>query len=248
MGSTQAERETRRDYCRGCGTTGLQRFTRHATADGHENSCRPRAFYRACSRCGTATLALADVHDAEGLCRATLRDWLATVDTAARVGPTGPPTADGKIDAAEALGWLQERVWQLYMLWDPARCARFTAFATHLLRQGVRQWAQDASGEPTAREHGRRAPKAHAASVSTSLDALLEAAGDADSISAGEHADEYRTHGRDALRRAPLETRRLVLLLYCGYSQVEAAAELGITAARAGAIVKKLRRELTTER
>lgn len=217
-------------------------------SDGRENGVRPRAFYRRCTGCGLQRLVLGNVEDAEGLCRAVLREWLRRVDTSARVGPVGAPTSDGRIDPGDALGWLQHRVWELYVKWDPMRSPSFLAFAHELLSKGVRQWAADESGEPSDRAHGRRSPKAHAASVSTSLDGLAEAVDGMEHLDLGSALDAYTSDAEiDALRRSPLPTRRLVLLLYSGFDQTEAAAKLGVSPHKAGQMLKRLRAEISEE-
>lgn len=172
-----------RDYCRGCERPSRQRFAGYATADGHENSCRPRAFYRKCDECGTPRLVLGGpekphVNDAEGLCRSVLAKWLRQHATDAAVGATDRPFGDGMLDADDALAFLQTEVWLLYTRWEPERSAgSFLAYASELLPRRLATWSRDASGEASERSKGRRFPKAHAASVSTSFDGILEGGG-----------------------------------------------------------------------
>jgi hypothetical protein len=162
-----------RDYCRGCKGTSRQRFAGWATGDGRENGVRPRAFYRECERCSTHRLVLQNVTDAEGLCRTVLRGWLAAHATDARVTSLERPFGDGALDAEDALGFLQGEVWKLYTEWIPERSeGSFLAYATALLPRRLATWSRDASGEASTRAKGRRFPKAHAASVSVSLDGL----------------------------------------------------------------------------
>lgn len=50
-----------------------------------------------------------------------------------------------------------------------------------------------------------------------------------------------------ALERSSLTTRRLVLLIYCEYSQREAADELGVSEARVAQLLKELRHKTAEE-
>lgn len=163
-----------RDYCRGCKTASVQGFAGWATADGHENSARPRAFYRQCATCGTMRLVLGNVNDAEGLCRTVLKAWLERAGTGARVrGGTDKPFGDGSLDADDGLAFLQAEIWNLYLRWLPHLSGgSFLAYAVALLPRRLAVWSRNTSGEAETRPGGRRFPKAHAASVSTSLDAL----------------------------------------------------------------------------
>lgn len=228
----------------------VQTFAGFATTDARENGVRPRAFYRQCKACGTQRLVLGNVDDAEGLCRSVLRSWLRGRNTAARVGETGPPVADGALDAGDALAWLQERIWQLYTKWEPTRNPSFTSWASDLLGKGMGKWSIEASGEPEHRTNGRRHPKAHAASVSTSYDRLVDGEdGDtlgsflADTVEMVTSLDHL-----DALRRAPLDTRRVVLLLHCGYSQAEAARRIGVSQSHVGNLIRDLRADVEAGR
>lgn len=174
MNDQRARLTIGRDYCRGCETQSVQRFAGWATEDGHENSCRPRAFYRQCERCGTPRLVLGNLNDAEGLCRKVLKAWLDRSGTGAFVGPTGPPRSDGKLDAEEALAHLQQEVWRIYLAWTPELSPSFLGRASKLLPMRLDEWSRDASGEAQHRPGGRRFPKAHAASVSVSLDGIAD--------------------------------------------------------------------------
>lgn len=169
-----------RDYCRGCKGASRQSFAGYATGDGHENSCRPRAFYRQCEACGTTRLVLGNVNDAEGLCRMVLGAWLKRSNTGAAVGAKDRPFGDGSLDADDGLGFLTAEVWKLYLAWQPKLSDdSFLAYASDLLPRRLNSWSRDASGEASTRAKGRRFPKAHAASVSVSLDGLNEASGGA---------------------------------------------------------------------
>lgn len=172
----QAERATR-DYCRGCGGETLHRFAGYATPDGRENTIRPRAFQRACAICGLIALVLADVRDAEGLARAVLDEHLRQHGGASTA--TGPPVGPPPLDWEACLNYLFEQLWLLYSeKWNPAfgdQSGTFTGYATATLRKRRSSWIRDETGDASDRTKGRVHPKAHAPSVSTSLDELLDA-------------------------------------------------------------------------
>lgn len=241
-------REVGRDYCRGCDGESVQTFAGWATSDGHENSARPRAFYRRCTGCGTMRLVLGwpaggrEVNDAEGLCRSVLQTWLRRNDIGAAVGAIGRAYSAGNLDAEDGLSFLQAEVWKLYLRWEPARSeGSFLAYATALLPRRLAVWSRDASGEVGPR---RKEPKAHAASVSVSRDqrtveesddeegfAELEDMLDLSALPAGLTA---------ALATSSLTTRRAVLLVSLGYSQREAADLIGVSESAVGQALRKL--------
>lgn len=175
------------DYCRSCAGPSRQTFAGWATGDGHENTVRPRAFYRQCA-CGAQRLVLGNVNDAEGLCRKVLSDWLRASASGSHVGATGNPLSDGAIDADDALSFLLVTIWKLYTdEFHPARGVdSFMSMASYRLPRRLATWSREASGETETRAKGRVYPKAHAASVSVSLDALRARADDqGDSARAG---------------------------------------------------------------
>lgn len=183
----------------------MQKFAGWATGDGHENSCRPRAFYRTCESCGTQRLVLGNVEDAEGLCRRVLRAWLQKSGTGASIGATDRPFGDGALDADDGLAFLQTEIWRLYLAWQPKLSAgSFLAYASGLLPRRLSSWSRDASGEAETRNGGRRFPKAHAASVSVYVDGLRGGedgeGGFADPRIGGVTADHAQDRAADLLR------------------------------------------------
>lgn len=215
MGDERARLTIGHDYCRGCEGASTQRFAGWATDDAHENSCRPRAFYRGCDRCGTQRLVLGNVNDAEGLCRKVLKAWLDKSGTGAFVGPTGPPQSDGKLDAEEALAHLQQEVWRIYLAWTPKLSPSFLGRASKLLPMRLDEWSRDASGEAQSRPGGRRFPKAHAASVSVSLDGL-NSGGDDDGADGAELVGVHTGTGAFAVDHAEARTADLLRALTAG--------------------------------
>lgn len=162
-----------RSHCRACGRPTRHLFAGWATGDAHENTIRPRAYYRTCEDCGLLVLVLADVDDTEGLARFVLDERLRVLGGAATATqpPIGPPPTDW--DAA--LNYLFEIAWLRYSrLWDPGYNVRFRAYAIGAMRHKLNSWLEDESGEASGRSKGRAHPKAHAASVSVSYDVLLD--------------------------------------------------------------------------
>lgn len=174
----RAARQTRRDICRGCSSRTLHPFAGWVTEDGHENSIRPRAYYRTCRDCGLLVMVLDDVNDVEGLARAVLDQHLRTVGGAATAirKPFGPPPLDW--DAC--LNHLVHVAWLLYVKsWNPAfgdGRVTFRGYATRKMQFEIPVWIRDGTGDASSRAKGRMYPKAHAPSVSESLDGLLEGA------------------------------------------------------------------------
>lgn len=173
---TRAARQTRRDHCRGCGSRTLHVFAGWATEDGRENTIRPRAYYRTCRDCGLLVMVLDDVNDTEGLARTVLDRYLRPLGGAATSiqKPFGPPPLNW--DAA--LHFLVHVAWQLYeKSWNPEYGdgrVTFLGYATRKMQYELTAWIRDETGDATSRAKGRVHPKAHAPSVSVSLDQLLE--------------------------------------------------------------------------
>ena len=174
MEAERAARQTRRDYCRGCAERTLHPWFGWATDDGRENTIRPRAYYRTCAQCGLRVMVLADVTDAEGIARYVLDEHLRPLGGSAKAtdAPTGPPPTDWD----GALQFLLETAWQLYSeKWNPAVGVNFHGYALTIMRQRLPRWCDLDRGEPNSGK-GRVYPKAHAPSVSTSYDAIVEGA------------------------------------------------------------------------
>jgi hypothetical protein len=173
----RAARQTRRDHCRGCSTDTLHPFAGWVTSDGRENTIRPRAYYRTCRDCGLLVMVLDDVTDVDGLARAVLDKHLRPHGGAATaIGkPVGPPPLDW--DAC--LNHLIHAAWHLYeRSWNPNYGdgrVTFRGYATHKMQLELAVWIRDETGDASSSGRKRRVyPKAHAPSVSGSLDSLLE--------------------------------------------------------------------------
>lgn len=160
-----------RDFCRGCNGASVQRFSGYATSGG-ENGVRPRAFYRQCDRCGLQRMVLGNVDDAEGLCRDVLRKWGRRAGTGTAVRPL-VTFGNGALDMDDALSFLQGQIWDLYTKWQPTLIDSFLSYASGLLPKRLAVWSRESSGEAQERTGGRKVPKAHAASVSVSLDGFF---------------------------------------------------------------------------
>lgn len=105
----------------------------------------PRVDVWTCKVDGHQRIQMADVTDADALCR-TILD---------RAFGNSFPDRDSYDDA---LGLMRAELWDLYVAWDPTRGVRFTSYATGLLRLRVNNvWRY---------ELGRDAPKAHVGAVS----------------------------------------------------------------------------------
>jgi hypothetical protein len=113
-------------------------------------SREPRVDLWTCRVDGHLRIQMADVTDAEALCRTIL-------DKA-----KGSEQLNGHYE--DALGLMRAELWDLYRRWDPSRGVRFTSYATGLLRMRVANvWRY---------ELGRDTQKAHVGAVS--LDALVD--------------------------------------------------------------------------
>lgn len=124
-------------------------------------------------------MVLDDVNDVEGLARAVLDRHLRQHGGAATAtaAPYGPPPLDW--DAC--LNYLVHVAWQLYeKSWNPAYGdgrVTFRGYATRKMQLKLASWILDETGDASTsgRQSKRRVyPKAHAPSVSGSLDSLLE--------------------------------------------------------------------------
>lgn len=156
-------------YCRTCGRPRRLRFGGYATAVGHENTVRPRAFYRSCPECALTLLVLGwpldgHVSDGEGLVGVVLGEWLRT---------SGAEISE-RIDRDELRGMLSETLWRRYLRWMPGGIS-FTSDATFVLRQRLKSWAREQLGG-VQRRNGRGGlytvqPKSHA--VSDSYDEIV---------------------------------------------------------------------------
>ncbi len=151
-------------YCRTCAA---QRGWRQT---GRENGNRPPVAYYACTTCGTTRVQYADVTDVEQLCRTVL-------ERARRTGQV-PDLAD--LD--DALGHLSEAAWKLYLRWEPSRGVSFTAYASGLLPNKLKDWQRTTLGrdepKPLATALSLDAPVGDLDDASASgLAALLAASG-----------------------------------------------------------------------
>jgi hypothetical protein len=114
-----------------------------------------------------------DLPDALGLCHAIL------VEFKRRRARTGLVTdTDEWFDEGNVLGELQAYIWILYDRWNPnyhqvqtGRGNNFRGYATAILRQKVKTFVARDTGEAAG---GRKVPKAHSYSVSTSWEGLVE--------------------------------------------------------------------------
>lgn len=192
----RAARQTRRDHCRGCSISTLHPFAGWVTEDGHENTIRPRAYYRTCRECSLLVMVLDDVNDLEGLARAVLDRYLRPLGGAATA--TAKPFGPAPLDWDACLHWLVHEAWQLYeQHWNPNYGdgrVTFRGYATRTMQLRLGVWIRDETGDANGRSKGRVFPKAHAPSVSTSLDGLLD-----------EDLRNYRGDALDGGGHAPLD-------------------------------------------
>lgn len=162
-----------RHYCWPCRVERRFVFSGYATVTGAENTVRPRAIHRRCATCGYETLVLADVDDAASFVRNVVDEWRQGVATGSVSG----------LDLDDLSGLLTERIWLLYLAWDPAYGdgrITFRNYAAGILRRKLRGWVAEAvGGVRTHRNgHGRdalRYPKAHSLAVAESYDDLVAA-------------------------------------------------------------------------
>lgn len=114
---------------------------------GYENHDRPRIDHWRCMVDGFMRMQMADVTDAENLCKTILDRQLA-----------GKNTDLSPSDRADVLQLVLAECMDLYNAWDPSRGVRFTAYATGLLRLRVNNWWRQ--------ELGRDVPKAMTGALS----------------------------------------------------------------------------------
>lgn len=148
------------------------RFAGFATMTASENHVRPRAFYQSCTTCSLPILTLGgtqDVRDAFGLCLSVVIEHKRHLSKR-----DGKFDSDVRFDEGNVLGELFSHIWHLYQRWNPAFGAgtgTFRGYSTAILRQKIKTFVARDTGEVSG---GRKVPKAHAYSVSSSLEGLIE--------------------------------------------------------------------------
>lgn len=151
------------------------------TEDAHENTVRPRGYYRSCQGCRIVVLTLADVDDGLSLCRSVAADW------ARRAG-----AACERVDLENVTGELFACLWGLYNKWVPSFGAgggTFTGYATGILRRRIHRYVAVDVGDPL--NHGGP-PKAHSRNLADSFEGLVE-----QQFAGGEHGLADSTGGLD---------------------------------------------------
>jgi hypothetical protein len=181
--------QTSTGYCRSERRQTRWRFAGYVPPDAVQAGPKPAPFYQSCGTCTMQVLTLggpADLPDAVGLCMAIL------VEFKRRRGSAH----EEWFDEGNVLGDLQAYLWQLYSRWDPhyhlavvGRGNNFRGYATGILRNKIKTFVARDTGEAAG---GRKIPKAHARSVSTSWEAIgeqaqTEAGGLDDAVGRGPH-------------------------------------------------------------